>query len=43
MICIEYFYFYSGSMECGNSISYDGHGQDRDRIMAILAQDANTD
>ena len=30
-------------MECGSSISNDGHGQDRDRIMAILAQDANTD
>ena len=32
-----------GSMECGSSISKDGYGQDRDRIMAILAQDANTD
>jgi hypothetical protein len=30
-------------MECGSSISNDGHGQDRVRIMAILAQDANTD
>ena len=30
-------------MECGSSISNDGYGQDRDRIMAILAQDANTD
>ena len=30
-------------MECGTSISSDGYGQDRVRIMAILAQDANTD
>ena len=30
-------------MECGSSISDDGYGQDRVRIMAILAQDANTD
>ena len=29
-------------MECGSSISNDGYGQDRVRIMAILAQDANT-
>ena len=42
-----YIYIYNiyiwGSMECGSSISNDGYGQDRYRIMAILAQDANTD
>ena len=39
-----YIYIYIwGSMKCGSSISKDGYGQDRYRIMAILAQDANTD
>ena len=37
------FSFFRGSMKCGSSISNDGYGQDRYRIMAILAQDANTD
>ena len=44
-ICIYVFvYMYLwGSMECGSSISHVGHGQYRFRIVAILAQDANTD